>query len=410
MKNIIAETRSLFNNFFGENKPKSIEGSTQLKMINSLVPYFTNFDGDIYNSDIVRSCIHAIASNTAKLKPKHKVGGLSADKKSDIERLLSVRPNKFMSCYDFIYKIVSLLYTSNNVFIYIRYVDNKLEGLYPINYSSVELIEYQNDIYAKFNFMTGQQVTIPLTELIHLRRHFNRNDMFGEDALKPLYPTLNVNSTVIQGIMNAVQKSAGLRGFLKFNMVLSPKDMKAQKDTFVADYMNLSNNGGIAATDGKFDYVPLELKPIIADDKQMTLVRDNIYRYFNVSEKIITSNYNEDEYNAFYSSVIEPIAIQLSQEFTSKLFTDREQGFGNEIEFSADRITFASLKTKVLMVRNLLPIAAISVNQAKAIFDLPAIDGGDKHIMSLNYVDYDKANQYQLGEDDNNDDKNSENK
>jgi len=397
------EYRSLFNKFFG-SKPADIPGATQIQLVNSLLPYFYNFDGNIYDSDIVRSCIHAIASNAAKFDPKHKIKGLSQGKTSAIERLLSLRPNKYMSSYDYIYKIVSLLYTSNNVFIYIRYVDGKLEGLYPINYTSVQLLEYQNEIYVKFMFLTGQMVTIPLSELIHLRRHFNRNDMFGEDALLPLKPSLSVASVQNQGIMHAIKSTAGIRGIIKITGVLNQKDLKEYKDNFVKDYLNISNNGGVAATDGKADYINIDSKPIVADDKQLAFARDTIYRYFNISEKIITSNYTEAEYNAFYSSVLEPLGIQLSQSHTYGLFSDREIGFENEIEFNSDRITFASLETKRKLIKDLIPLAVLSINQAKEILDLPAIPGGDKHIMSLNYVDYDKANKYQLGED--NDDQN----
>lgn len=396
------EFRNLFSNFFG-NKPASIPGASLLKMINTLVSHFYNFDGNIYDNDTVRSCIHTIAAHCAKLEPKHKLKDVNVEQ-SSIQRILSLRPNRYMSSYDFIYKVVSLLYTSNNVFIYVRYENKKLEGLYPIDYSSVQLLEYENEVYAQFFFMTGRQVTIPLTELMHIRRHFCKNDLFGEDAVKPLTAIMNVAVTIIQGIVNAIKSSAILRGILKFNSKLAPEDLKKQKDDFVNDFLNIANNNGLAATDAKFDYVPLESKPIIADDKQMAFVRENILRYYNLSDKIISSNYTEEEFNAFYSSVIEPIAIQLSQEFTYKLFTPTELGFGNEVEFSTDRITFANLKTKVLMVKNLLPLGILNINQGKSIFNLPSIgDKGEKHIISLNYVDLDKANQYQLGEDDNND-------
>jgi hypothetical protein len=39
----------------------------------------------------------------------------------------------------------------------------------------------------------------------------------------------------------------------------------------------------------------------------------------------------------------------------------------------------------------------MSINQGLEVFNLPPIDGGDKFVMSLNFVDKDIANQYQLG-------------
>ena len=51
-----------------------------------------------------------------------------------INYIISVKPNPFMTTYDFIYKVVSLLLAQNNEYIYID-IDDKgfLRGLYPLN-------------------------------------------------------------------------------------------------------------------------------------------------------------------------------------------------------------------------------------------------------------------------------------
>ena len=221
--------------------------------------------------------------------------------------------------------------------------------------------------------------------------------MFGEEALQPLRATLNLNSTVNQGISNAVKASAKIRGLLKFTQTLRPEDLKKQKEEFVKDYLSSQNDGGIAALDAKSDFQQLNSNPTLIDDKQMALIRENILRYFNISESIITSKYTEDEYNAFYSSVIEPIAIQLSLEFTSKIFTEREKGFGNQIVFSAERLTFANNITKANLINVLMPLGLLSINEAREILELSPVDDGDKRLQSLNFVDSSKANEYQVG-------------
>ncbi|MEF7566441.1 phage portal protein, partial [Bacillus infantis] len=102
--------------------------------------------------------------------------------------------------------------------------------------------------------------------------------------------------------------------------------------------------------------------------------------------KIIMSNYNEDEWDAFYENVLEPIALQMSLEFTSKLFTDREQGFGNEIIFEANRLQYASTKTKVQLIKEIMPFGILSKNEGREIFNLSPIEGGDEYIQTLNVV------------------------
>lgn len=394
--------RSIWDRIFGK-EPKNLTNETQFKFMNAFTPVFTNFGDDPYTSDVVRSAIHVIASNAAKLKPKH-IRRLSSDVihvNGQLERLLTIRPNEFMSAYDFIYKVVTQRELYNNAFIYIKWDEfGQISGFYPVDLSSMELVEAQSILFVKFQFPNGQKLTAPYSDFVHLRKFYNQNDMFGESNSKTLLPTLDLIHTTDEGISNAVKSSAFLRGLIKFtNAMLKPEDIKKQRDAFVQDYMDVSNNGGIAALDAKAEYQELKNDPKMVDDKQMTVIEEKVYKYFNVNKKIIMSNYNEDEWNAFYENVIEPIAIQFSLEFTSKLFTDREQGHGNEIIFEANRLQYASTKTKVSLLRELMPLGLFNKNEGREIFNLSPIEGGEEYIQTLNVVNAANADKYQLGKD-----------
>lgn len=405
------ERRSLFDRLLGRYDLPNKE-MTRMQMMNGWTPQFTNFGDDAYSSDIVRATIHAIASNSAKLKPKHirRIGGAVEQVNSKIEYLLSVRPNAYMSAYDFYYKVITQLYTKNNAFVLIQTEGFEVVGFLPIISSQVELLEAQNEMYARFRFNTGKVLTVPYSQVIHLRRFYNDNDMYGETNSRALLPTLELLHTTNEGIINAVKTSAFLRGILKFTQaMLKPEDIKKQKDQFVTDYMSISNSGGVAATDSKADFTPLNSNPTMVSGEQMTLIEEKVFKYFNVNKKIIMSEYNESEFDAFYESVIEPIAIQLSLEFTSKLFTDREKGFGNEIIFEANRLAYVSTKTKIDLINTLMPLGLLSLNEAREIFNLSAVGDGDKRLVSLNYVDSTKQNQYQIGDEPNAGNPNSSN-
>lgn len=393
----MAEKRSLFDRIFGrQTAPASVQS---MRMLNQFTPIFTSMN-DAYDSDVVRAAVDAIARNAAKLKPKHirRMNGTVTPTNSNIEYLLSVRPNPYMDAYSFLYKTVTQLYLQNNAYIFIDWSETgQVKGFYPINSSSVEFVEAQNQLFVKFMFYGGQQVTLPYQDVIHLRRFFYKNDLYGESGARALMPTLELIHTTNEGLVNAVKSSAALRGLLKFSAMMKPEDMKKQRDTFINDYLNISNNGGIAATDAKAEYVPLTNDPKMADAKQMEIIEDKIYKYFNVNASIVKSDYSEQQWNAFYESVIEPIAIQLSLEFTSKVFTDREQGWGNEIVFEANRLQYASNQTKIQIVQTLMDRGLLSQNQALEIFNLPPVEDGDKRIISLNFVDQSIANQYQMG-------------
>ena len=393
----MAEKRSLFDRIFGrQTTPNAMQS---LRMMNEFTPTFTMLN-DAYDSDVVRSAVDAIARNAGKLKPKHirRMNGAVTPTNSNLEYLLSVRPNPYMDGYSFLYKVVTQLYMQNNSYIFIDWSDNgQVKAFYPVNAHQVEFVEAQGQIFVKFRFLGGQQVTLPYQEIIHLRRFFYKNDLYGESSARALMPTLELINTTNEGLVNAVKSSAALRGLLKFSAMMKPEDMKKQRDAFVTDYLDISNNGGVAATDSKAEYMPLSNDPKMIDAKQMELIEDKVYKYFNVNTAIVKSDYSEQQWNAFYESVLEPIAIQLSLEFTSKVFTDREQGWGNEIMFEANRLQYASNQTKISLVQTLMDRGLMSMNEAREIFNLAPIEDGDKRIVSLNYVDASIANQYQLG-------------
>jgi HK97 family phage portal protein len=220
--------------------------------------------------------------------------------------------------------------------------------------------------------------------------------MYGESNSKPLLSTLDLIKTTNDGISNAIKSSANLRGLLKFTQsMLKPEDLKKQRDDFVKDYMDVNNNGGVAALDSKADYIELKGDAKLVNAPQMKVIEEKVYKYFNVNENIVMSRYSEDEWNAFYESVIEPIAIQLSLEFTSKCFSDREIGFRNEIIFESNRLAYASNSTKISLARELMPMGVFTVNEIRDVFNLAPVEGGDKRIQTLNVVSADKADDYQ---------------
>ena len=119
--------------------------------------------------------------------------------------------------------------------------------------------------------------------------------------------------------------------------------------------------------------------------------------YYGVSENIIQSKYSEDEWNAFYESILEPIAIQMSLEFTNKIFTLGERNHGNKIVFTSNRLQYASNNTKINIARYMSNY--MMIDEIREIHNLPPLPNGEgqKVLQDLNHIDSSKANQYQIG-------------
>jgi HK97 family phage portal protein len=221
----------------------------------------------------------------------------------------------------------------------------------------------------------------------------------GEDNA-PLTDAVELVNVTNAGVMSAVKNGSVIRGILKIlKKAIREDEIKKRRDEFITQYgVTSGNDSGIAGLDADMEYNQIDASKMYTIPKeQMQEVREGVYRYFGINEGIVTGKFSEDDWNAFYEGVLEPIAIQLSQEFTQKLFTPREQALGNEIMFEANRLQYASAQTKINLVDKLGQLGLLTINEGREIFNLPAVEDGEKRLQSLNYVNANKADQYQLG-------------
>ncbi len=91
---------------------------------------------------------------------------------------------------------------------------------------------------------------------------------------------------------------------------------------------------------------------------------------------------NEDELNAYYEGDIEPFVVDAREEFTRKLFSRKQRGFGNKIVFDAGLINASSIKTKLSYVA-MVDRGALSPNEWRRAMNLAPIAGGDEPIRRL---------------------------
>lgn len=387
---------SIFDRLFRKKQAKTARTNLILEPSTTI----SSFRGDAYASDIYRGAVDAIARNAARLRGVHVVTygerrRVAADAR--LTRILQTRPNEYMNSFDFMYKMVTHLFLYNNAFALLDWDERgNLAGIYPIDAVHVDMLrDSDGTLYCRFNFKNGSQALFPYSNLIHLRRHFN-NDVLLGDGNGALGPALELAYAQNEGIAASIKSSAHIRGILKLTGLTAEAKKKTIRDDFIKNYLQVSNDGGVVVTDEKAEYVPIENHPVILPAEQVEATKAKIYNYLGVSEKIVNSSYSEDEFSAFYESTIEPIATQLSLEFTSKIFNDREQAFGNSILFESGRLQFSSNKTKVQLIKELVPLGILTVNQALEVLNLPSVEDGDRRLQTLNVVDADKALDYQM--------------
>ena len=391
-------------------KKKSQETVSGFKLIHDLKVPLVPFGENIMKSDVVMISVDRVASQCAKLKARYiKVDekGVQSEKNGKLSFLLKHQPNKLMTPYQFIYKVVSLLLLNNNAFVYPVYDKETLEieKLVPLNPTIVEPLEYTNNEHTyKLYFEDGQVYEIPIENIIHLKRFYSKSDFFGgNNAVSEhdaLLKTLKTNDALIQGVQNAINSSFQIKGILKINGMLKEADKNKQIEEFTRAVKKAETTGSsIIPMDAKADYTPLTTEPKLVDEPTLHFIQSKILDYFGVSEAIFNNSYNEDQFNAFYEATVEPIAIQLSEAFSLGLLTNNQLERGEEIIFFSERLQYASWNTKVGAIEKLMGLGIMSLNESRGLLGLEPIEGGDKRLQSLNYVDASKANVYQVGKD-----------
>ncbi|MBR2785043.1 MAG: phage portal protein [Clostridia bacterium] len=382
------EHRSLFSRIFGNDKDTTPpETATSFEILDRYKSVFTRYNGKFEDDIDIRTCVDAIARNAAKMHPKHirrtetKLEILNGN----LYRLLSKKPNELQNAFQFYYQVVSELELYNNAYIYIQRDENfKVTGLYPLSYKTIKLYEYKDKLYIQFKFGNKKERFVSYNNCIHLTRFASDDGLFG-GSTEPIIKTLSIKHVLDEGIVNAIKTTSAIKGVIKSTQaMLKPEDVKKMRDQFVEDFVEHGDKSGIGGLDATTTFTPINIDPKTADENQIKIYDNKVLGYFGVNENIIQSKYSEDEWNAFYESVLEPIGLQMSLEFSNKIFTPTERYFGNEIIFESNRLQYASNKTKIELLRYANNI--MSINELREVFNLTPIDGGETILIDQNHT------------------------
>lgn len=381
--------------------------------LDGFLPIYTQFGTNIYASDVVQQALKCIVDEMKKLNPVH-VRYVKNDPvpiKGDVQDVLR-NPNKLMTTSEFIEKITWLLLMNYNAFViptYYTWVDEKtgaerryFDSLYPINPTQVDFIEdAAGRLFVKFWFWNGETTTIAYDNVIHIRYNYSVNEYMGGNIMgqpdhEALLSTLEINNKLLQGIARAMNASYAVNGVVKYNTLMD--DGKTEKALQKLEKKLSNSESGFLPLDLKAEFIPLERRTAIVDDSTLKFIDEKILRNFGVPLCILTGDYTKEQYEAFYQKTLEPIICAISQAFTKKMFTDREKSFGNKIEFYPEQLVFMTMTQKIDMINLLSPTGALFENEKRTILGLmpiPELEG--KRYMSLNWIDANNANQYQVG-------------
>lgn len=359
------------------------------RMLNGYEPHFTTYGGSIYESELVRASIDAIARNVAKLSVV--TGGAARPK---LQTKLKHAPNELESWSQFLYRLATILYVHNTAFIVPVYdLYGEPSGIFPVLPERCEVVQYgeAKTPFLRYRFSHGETAAIELAYCGIMTRFQYKSDLFGESN-RALLPTMDLVRIQNQGIQEGVRNSATYRFMAKVTNFSQPDDLARERQRFSAENFGRdAKAGGMLLFPNTYDQIKqLESKPFVVDADQMSVINRSVYNYFGVNEDVLQNKAFGDAWAAFYEGVIEWFAIQFSDVMTRMLFTYREQTEGNYVLATANRLQYMTNADKLAVSAQMLDRGILSINDVREIWQLPPVEGGDVRIIRGEYYNADQ--------------------
>ena len=354
--------------FLFKNRPQprgDYEGV--FKMLNGYTPHFTTWGGGMYESELIRAAVNARATHISKLRIE-----MMGAAKPALQNKMRKGPNQFQTWSQFLYRASTILDVHNTLFItpvYDQY--GEVSGVYTPLPNRCEVVQYDSVPYLRYEFSDGNRAAIELEYCGIMTKFQYKHDFMGEDN-HALFPTMDLIHIQNQGIQEGVKSAATYRFMAQVSNFTKAEDLAKERVRFTEEnFSKDAQGGGLLLFPNTYkDIRQIEVKPWVVDDKQMELIKTNVFEYFGVNEDVLENKAIGDAWSAFYEGAVEPWAIQFSEVMTRMLYTFREQGQGNEVIATANRLQYMSNQDKLAVAAQMADRGLMTRNEIREIFNL----------------------------------------
>lgn len=375
-------------------------------------PIFTSFGKDIYLSDFVNNAIDRVASEIAKIEIKSIVqrDDILQIQNDDITRLFRFKPNPLQTTSDFLANVEWLRRKNCNAFIYPQYEIVRLKdgrefrryiAFYPLKPIAVYIGVNNGQVWeVKMDFEDGSSYTLPYQDLIHLKWRRGANtvigggDDYGQTNDYDIIRTIDALDKTIQGLPKSIEASLQIKGVYAAKTLADQKRLNDIRKDF-EEHITVSKSGMIA-TDLAGEFTPVRITPPNIDETTLKFLKSVIQERYGVSAAILSGDYDGEQHSAFYQTAIEEFIIQFEQAMTACLFTSREQDVGHRIKCYYDKVRYMATKDKMELANLAKETGIMTLNQINDMFGIEPFESGNRRIQSLNYVNAELIDKYQL--------------
>ena len=356
------------------------------KTLTAYAPHFTTWQGELYESALVRAAIDTRARHISKLKVE-----IQGSAQPTLQTKLKHKPNNWQTWSQFLYRTSTILDMHNTVVI-VPVFDELMNpvGYTPVLPTKCDIVERQGVPFLRYEFKDGQKAANYLKECAIITKFQYKNDFFGETnhALDPTMKLVHLND---QSVEEAVKNGATYRFMAQVNNFTMTEELKQERIRFnEANFRNEEGNNGLLLFPNTYkDIKQINQTAFTVPKEELAEIRTTVYNYFAVNENVLQSKAYGDSWAAFYESVVEPFAIQFSETMTQAIFTDNEQSRGSLLMATSNRLQYMTTQEKLNVSADLADRGILSFNEIREIWNLPPIEGGDVRVIRGEYYNAD---------------------
>lgn len=360
----------LFDKIFKRPQPEGAPGGF-FQTFTAYSPIFTNWGGEIYESELVRAAINARATHIGKLSVV-----VQGTAKPKLKTKLKAGPNEFQTWSQFLYRLSTILDVQNTAFI-VPVLDEfgQATGVYPLLPSMCTIQDYGGEPWLRYAFSNGDIASIEMKRCGVMTKFQYRDDFFGSSN-NALIPTMNLVTIQNQGIQEGVKASATFRFMARLNNFAKPEDLAKEQKRFTSENLS-ADGGGVLLFPNTYDNIQqIKSSPFVIDAEQMNAIKTNVYNYFGVNDDVLQNRAYGDAWAAFYEGAIEPFAVQFSEVMTRMLFTERERATGSLVMAASNRVQYMSTEEKINYATQMGDRGFVMIDEIREVFNLPPLPNG----------------------------------
>lgn len=346
----------------------------------------------------VWGCVNLVAGTAASLPIKiHRQGADGAQVIEDqhpLHRVLHESPNYDQTAMDFWEFMFASLELWGNAYAQVERAGARVIGLVPISPDTISVRRLASGSL-EYSWSADGKAHVETDEAVFHVRGFGGNPLGGMSTL-----TYARNSF---GLARAVDRAAsktfanGLRpsGVLTFDKFLSPEQRHIARNDLVEQFVGAENSGKPLILEGGTKWQGLNISP---GDAQMLESRgfsvEEICRYFGVPPFMIGHTEKstswgtglEQQTMGFQKFTLRRRLRRVEQAIEKQLMTPAERASGLSATIVFEGLLRGDTTSRSNFYREMTAIGAMTINEVRALENLPPVEGGDVPRMQMQNV------------------------